>query len=142
VGISPFGDNLGQLFINPCRTIEGILVRVSGWARLSNTTAFLRQNEIQIGIEECYREVSMSTDRFMVRPALHGAKVAHLIFFLQVALSMVKASESQEQEKARQRDHGQIFDMIAQILGAVRKMPQPIPLEASQSLEQLLPVSL
>jgi len=81
VGISSFGDYLAQLFINPRRAIEVILVRVSGWARLSDTAAFLKQNEIQIGIEECHREVTMCTERFMVHPALHGVKGTSHFFF-------------------------------------------------------------
>jgi hypothetical protein len=55
---------------------------------------------------------------------------------------MVKGSESQEREKARQRDHRQIFDIVVELLQEVRKRPQTIPLEASQPREQLLPVSL
>jgi hypothetical protein len=54
----PFADNLGPLFINPRRAIEGTLVRVSGWAKLGDGAAFLKQNEIQNGIEECHRELS------------------------------------------------------------------------------------
>jgi hypothetical protein len=63
----PFSDNLGPLFINPRRAIEGILGRISGWARLSEKAAFLRQNQIQIGIEQCYRDLTACTDRFTVR---------------------------------------------------------------------------
>jgi hypothetical protein len=46
--------------------VEKILVRVSGWARLSDTTTFLKQNEILNGIEECDRELTVCTDGFTV----------------------------------------------------------------------------
>lgn len=62
----PFANNLGPLFINSCRTVESVLVRVSGWARLNNAAAFLKQNEIQNGIEDCHRELAACTDRFKV----------------------------------------------------------------------------
>lgn len=55
-----------SLLINPCRTIERILGRVSGWARLSEAAAFLKQNDVQNGIEDCHRELAACTDRFMV----------------------------------------------------------------------------
>ena len=61
-----FVDNLGPLFINSCRAVERVLVRVSDWARLTNVTAFLKQNEIQNGIEDCHRELAACTNRFMV----------------------------------------------------------------------------
>jgi hypothetical protein len=62
-----FSHNLGPLFIIPRRSIEGILVRISGWARLSDRAAFLRQNQIQIGIEQCYSDLTACKDNFMVR---------------------------------------------------------------------------
>jgi hypothetical protein len=49
------------------RVVERILKRVSGWARLSDTAAFLKQNEIRTGIEECHRELTVCSDTFMVR---------------------------------------------------------------------------
>lgn len=55
-----------SLLMNPCRTIERILGRVSGWARLSEAAAFLKQNDVQNGIEDCHRELAACTDRFMV----------------------------------------------------------------------------
>ena len=54
----------------------------------------------------------------------------------------MKGSESQEREKARQRDHQQIFDIVVALLQEVRKRPQFLPLEPLQSREQLLLVSL
>ena len=63
----PFPDSLALLLINPRRSIERILDRISGWKRLSNRAAFLRQNHIQIGIEQCFRELTACTVRFMVR---------------------------------------------------------------------------
>jgi len=63
----PFSENLGPLFINPRRAVEGILVRISGWARLHNRAAFLKQNEIQTGIDQSYRDLTACTERFMVR---------------------------------------------------------------------------
>jgi hypothetical protein len=65
-GHVPFVDNLGLLLINPRRAVERILVRVLGWAGLSDAAAFMKQNEIQNGIEECHRELATCTDRFMV----------------------------------------------------------------------------
>jgi hypothetical protein len=55
------------------------------------------------------------------------------MLFPQVALNMMKSSECLEQEMARQRDHRQLFDMIAVLLEEVRKtrpflhseVPQP-----------------
>ena len=58
--------NLGPPLINPSRAIERILSRVTGWARLSNAAAFAKQNDVQIGIEDCHRELAACTDRFMV----------------------------------------------------------------------------
>jgi len=55
------------LFMSPRRAIERILERVSGWAKLSNTTALLKQNAIHLGIEECYRDLTTCTSKFMVR---------------------------------------------------------------------------
>jgi hypothetical protein len=55
---------------------------------------------------------------------------------------MVKSSESQEREMARQRDHQQIFDMIAVLLEEVRNRAHLITAETSQPREQLLQVSL
>jgi len=54
---------------------------------------------------------------------------------------MVQTSESQEQKKEQQNNHLQLIDMIAHLLEEVRKL-HSIPLEVSQSREQLLPVSL
>ncbi len=54
---------------------------------------------------------------------------------------MVQNSESQEREKERQRNHQQLVDVIAKLREEVRKL-HSIPLEASRSPEQLLPVSL
>jgi hypothetical protein len=55
---------------------------------------------------------------------------------------MIKNSESQEQEMARQRNHQQLVDMIAALLEEVRKIGQFKISEAPQLREQLLQVSL
>lgn len=65
-GCMSLADNLGLSFINSCRAVESVLVRVSGWARLNKMAAFLRQNEIQNGIEDCHRELEACYNRFMV----------------------------------------------------------------------------
>ena len=57
---------LDTLLMGPRRAIERILERVSGWAKLSNTTAYLKQNVILDGIEECYRDLTTCTTKFMV----------------------------------------------------------------------------
>lgn len=62
----PFADNLEPLFINSCRAVEKVLVRVSDWARLTYAAAFLKRNEIQNGIEDFHRELAGCTNRFMV----------------------------------------------------------------------------
>ena len=77
----PSSHNLGPLFMNLCRSIEGILVRISGWARLSDKAAFLRQNQIQIGIEQCYRDLTACTDKFIVRHPYLTRKYHSLTFF-------------------------------------------------------------
>ena len=53
---------------------------------------------------------------------------------------MVQSSEIQERIK-QQRNHQQLIDMVAKLREDVRKL-HSIPLETSQSREQLLPVSL
>ena len=55
---------------------------------------------------------------------------------------MVKGSESQEHEMGRQRDHQQLFDMIADLREEVLKRGRLITSEAPQSREPLLQVSL
>jgi hypothetical protein len=47
--------------------VERILKRVSGWAALGDTAAFMRQAEIRAGIEECHRELTTCSDKFTVR---------------------------------------------------------------------------
>jgi hypothetical protein len=59
------------------------------------------------------------------------------MFFFQVASNMVKGSESQERETARQRDHQQLFDMMVVLLEEVRKRAHLLTSEASQPREQL-----
>jgi hypothetical protein len=54
---------------------------------------------------------------------------------------MMKNSESQEREMARQRDHQQLFDMIAVLLEEVRIRGRSITSEAPQPRE-LAQVSL
>ena len=55
------------------RVIERILNRMLVWAGYGERTAFFRQNEIQLGIDECYRELSACSNRFAVRPIFHPA---------------------------------------------------------------------
>ncbi|KAI0293737.1 hypothetical protein BC826DRAFT_365427 [Russula brevipes] len=47
--------------------IERVLRRISGWEKLSDRATFLRQNEVQTGIGECYREFTTRTDGLTVR---------------------------------------------------------------------------
>jgi hypothetical protein len=54
---------------------------------------------------------------------------------------MAQKSEIQEREKERQRNHQELIDIITKLREETRKL-HSIPLEASQSREQLLPVSL
>ena len=56
--------------------------------------------------------------------------------------SMVQNSESQEQEKERQRNHMQLIDMIAKLREEGERQLRSMPLGESQSRRQLLPVSL
>ncbi|KAI9457793.1 hypothetical protein BJY52DRAFT_1223704 [Lactarius psammicola] len=46
------------------RAIERILNRVLVWVGHSDATAFVKQNEVQLGIDECYRELSACSNRF------------------------------------------------------------------------------
>lgn len=55
---------------------------------------------------------------------------------------MVKESETQEQEMARQRDHQQILDMIADLREEMQKRERSIALEAPHWHELLPQVSL
>jgi hypothetical protein len=57
------------LFMHYHRSIERISRRVSEWASYDGKLAFFKQHEIQIGIEECYRELTTCSDRFTVREA-------------------------------------------------------------------------
>ena len=139
---STFFSQPRSLFINPHRAMERILDRISSWERLSSRAAFLRQNHIQIGIEQCYRELSACSVKFMVcRP--HSTRKGHgsIIFFLQVASSMVQNHGIQGQQKVQQLNHQQLMDVIVALREEVRRL-QPMSLEASQSPENLLPVSL
>jgi len=131
----PFSHNLGPLFINPRRYIEDILARISGWAKLSDGAAFLKQNQILVGIEQCYRDLTACTGRFTVRrPQAYSTRKGHssILFFLQVASSMVQSSESQEREKERQCNHQQLIDMIAELREELRKL-HSIPLQVVPS---------
>jgi hypothetical protein len=58
-----------MLFMHYHRSIERVLRRVSEWASYDDKMAFFRQHEIQIGIDECYRELITCVDRFEVREA-------------------------------------------------------------------------
>ena len=57
------------LFMHYHRSIERISRRVSEWASYIDKLAFFRQHEIQIGIDERYRELTTCSDRFTVREA-------------------------------------------------------------------------
>ncbi|KAH8980822.1 hypothetical protein EDB86DRAFT_3087571 [Lactarius hatsudake] len=85
------------------RAIERILNRVVVWARYGDATAFVKQNEIQLGIDECYRELSASSRRF------------------EIALSLADNSENRVREEARQRDHKLLCDLLADFLEEVRQ---------------------
>ena len=61
--------------------------------------------------------------------------------FYQVALSMVKKSETQEREMARMRDHQQLIDMIADLREEVRQR-RLITSEAPPPRETIPQVSL
>ena len=52
--------------------MERILNRVLIWAGYGERAAFFKQNEIQLGIEECYRELSACSNRFQVRPLFYS----------------------------------------------------------------------
>jgi hypothetical protein len=54
---------------------------------------------------------------------------------------MLQNSANHEQKKEQQRNHQQLIDMIAKLREDVRKL-HSVPLETSQSHDQLLPVSL
>ncbi|KAF8266619.1 hypothetical protein EI94DRAFT_1786854 [Lactarius quietus] len=82
------------------RAIERILNRVLVWVGYNDRTAFFKQNEIQLGIDECYRELSACSNRFAI------------------ALSLVDKSENRVREEARQRDHKQLCDLLAGFLTA------------------------
>ena len=56
--------------------------------------------------------------------------------------SFMQNSESQEQEKERQRNHLQLIDMIANLREEGERQLRSMPLGVSQSRRQLLPVSL
>jgi hypothetical protein len=64
---------LGTTYIYFPRAIERILNRVLLWASYTERTAFFKQNEIQVGIDECYRELSACSNRFAVRTFFHSA---------------------------------------------------------------------
>ena len=54
---------------------------------------------------------------------------------------MMQNKEIQGQQKVQQLNHQQLIDVIAALREEVRRL-QPMSLEASQSPEKLLPVSL
>ena len=54
--------------------MERILNRVLIWAGYGERATFFRQNEIALGIDECYRELSACSNRFQVRPFFHSAR--------------------------------------------------------------------
>lgn len=62
--------------------------------------------------------------------------------FHQVALSMVKKSESQDREMARLRDHQQLIDMIADLREEVTQRGRLVTPETPQSREKIPQVSL
>ena len=59
---------MGTTCTHSPRVIERILDRVLVWAEYSENRAIFKQNEIGIGIEECFRELSAFSNRFTVRP--------------------------------------------------------------------------
>ena len=59
---------MGTTFTYSSRVIERILDRVLVWAEYSENMAIFKQNEIGLGIEECFRELSAFSNRFAVRP--------------------------------------------------------------------------
>ena len=119
-------------------------MRISGWAKLSDGAAFLRQNQIQIGIEQCHRDLAGCTDRFTVRRP-YSTRKSHISIFgflsLQVASSMVQSSENERRRREQQHNHMELMDTIAQLREEVRRL-RTIPSQVSQSHDQLLPVSL
>ena len=56
--------------------------------------------------------------------------------------SFMQNSESQEQEKERQRNHLQLINMIANLREEGERQLRSMPLGVSQSRRQLLAVSL
>lgn len=121
--------------------VEYILKRVSTWAGLSDTAAFIRQNEIRAGIDECHRELTTCSDKFTVRHSYVTPRVCSH-FPLQMALSMMNTIESHRHNQARERDHRQLVDMIAHFLEEVQRYSRFMATEASQLGEPLLQVSL
>ncbi|KAI9433952.1 kinase-like domain-containing protein [Lactarius indigo] len=104
------------------RAIERILNRVVVWAGYGDTTAFVKQNEIQLGIDECYRELSACSTRF------------------EIALSLVDTSENRVREEARRRDHRQLCDLLTDFLEEVRQsgrtmLPEPLALLPPQVIQ-------
>ncbi|KAI0303378.1 hypothetical protein B0F90DRAFT_1816199 [Multifurca ochricompacta] len=106
------------------RAIERILNRVLVWAGYGDAASFFRQNEIQKGIHECYRELTACSERFTI------------------ALSMVDSSENRMREKARERDHRQLFDVLVEILDELRQSDRSTTSTASEvpALVESLPV--
>ncbi|KAH9057103.1 hypothetical protein EDB83DRAFT_2316074 [Lactarius deliciosus] len=76
-----------------------------------DTTAFVKQNEIQLGIDECYRELSACSNRF------------------EIALCLVDNSENRVREEARQRDHRRLCDLLADFLEEVRQSGRTVVTE-------------
>ncbi|KAH9001757.1 hypothetical protein EDB92DRAFT_1812453 [Lactarius akahatsu] len=90
------------------RAIERILNRVVVWAGYGDKAAFVKQNEIQFGIDECYRELSACSKRF------------------EIALSLVDNCENRVREEARQRDHRQLYELLAVFLEEVRRSARTV----------------
>ncbi|KAI0255388.1 ras guanine nucleotide exchange factor domain-containing protein [Lactifluus subvellereus] len=106
--------------------IERILNQVLEWTRYSDRVAFIRRNEIQLGIDECYRELTACSDRFTV------------------AMNILATSDSRVREEVRQRDNQRLYDMMARILEEVRKNShrEVQPLVESLTLQQELVVGI
>ncbi|KAH9977164.1 kinase-like domain-containing protein [Lactifluus volemus] len=98
------------------RSIERISRRVSEWASYDGKLAFLRQNEIQIGIDECYRELATCSDRFTMAMAV----LAH-----------------SDNETHRQRDFAQLYDLMVRSLEEVQTNSRNMPLAVPQLTEPL-----
>lgn len=89
------------------RVMRHILNRVLVWAGYSNSVAFLKRNDIRVGIDECESELSSLSTRFTM------------------TLSLVNSDESRMREEARQHDHRQMYDLVVAVCEEVRQIRRP-----------------